>query len=426
MKQRGRHRRRKRGRALRATLAGTALALTATATLISASQATGGDDPGPLKPLAAQVTASLGLTEDPVPGAALDRLSAGLGDPVGVSTVLAEPEGELRDAERCPSADRAALPVAPAATRAYCWDPADTRGWTPGAVTTSGDADDDGRWGRHRVILSGWSGRGTGPTADLARVAFVDADAETHPAYSWALLVVPVDGGRDYRGLFSGMTGMVWYGDKLVVTTTEGDADALYVFDLDRIHRATVDAAEVGRAGDGWSAAGQRFVMPAVATYRATGTGVRPDALSLDRSTAPDTLVAGEWVPTGTERGSRLWRYPLTPEDSLTGPLATGAGGRAAPQEAYRTEATDVRGVLSHGSDWYLTRPADASGDNGSLWRQDDEGAKAAECGAEELRDCWSGPAAPLSYWEETGELWSQSGRTLYALPLASVNSALG
>lgn len=46
MKQRGRHRRQKRGRALRAFLAGTALALTAAATMISASQATVGDKPG--------------------------------------------------------------------------------------------------------------------------------------------------------------------------------------------------------------------------------------------------------------------------------------------------------------------------------------------------------------------------------------------
>ncbi|MEU9331603.1 hypothetical protein AB0D49_00370 [Streptomyces sp. NPDC048290] len=425
MKQRGRHRRRTRGRALRATLAGTALALTATATLISASQATSGDDPGPLKPLSANVTASLGLAEDPVPGAALDRLSAELGAPVGVSTVLAEPEGTLRDAEQCPSGDRAALPVSPAATRAYCWDPADTRGWRPGAVTTSGDADDDGRWGQHKVILSGWSGRGS--AADLARVAFVDADDFARPDFSWALLVVPVDGGRDYRGLFSQLTGMVWYGDKLVVTTTDGDADALYVFDLDRIHRTTVAARDVGRVADGWSAAGQRFVLPAVATYRATGTGgAQPDVLSLDRSTAPDSLVAGESVPTGAEHGSRLWRYPLAAEDSVTGPLATGTDGRAAPEEAYRTKATGVRGVLSHQSGWYLTRPADPSDHNGSLWRQDDDGAKAAQCGAEELRHCWSGPAAPLSYWEATGELWSQSGRTLFALPLASVDGALG
>lgn len=46
MSARGRHRRRKRGRALRAVLTGAALGLTAAATMISASQATVGSDPG--------------------------------------------------------------------------------------------------------------------------------------------------------------------------------------------------------------------------------------------------------------------------------------------------------------------------------------------------------------------------------------------
>ena len=59
MKHRGRHRRRRRGRALRATLAGTALALTAAATLISASQATVADAPGALKPVAASGSGSM-------------------------------------------------------------------------------------------------------------------------------------------------------------------------------------------------------------------------------------------------------------------------------------------------------------------------------------------------------------------------------
>ncbi|MGW5639100.1 energy-coupling factor ABC transporter ATP-binding protein, partial [Streptomyces sp. NPDC003832] len=54
--------------------------------------------------------------------------------------------------------------------RSYCWDAADTRGWRSAGVTTSGDADDDGRWGEHRVVLSAWS------TPGASRVAFVDAD----------------------------------------------------------------------------------------------------------------------------------------------------------------------------------------------------------------------------------------------------------
>ena len=112
MKHRGRHRRRRRGRALRATLAGTALALTAAATMISTSQATDADDPGALKPLTAAADAApLRLTEHAVPGAELRRLTASMGPAVGVGAVLADPDGALQDAAsvrtttggRCPS-----------------------------------------------------------------------------------------------------------------------------------------------------------------------------------------------------------------------------------------------------------------------------------------------------------------------------------
>ncbi|CAL9400828.1 hypothetical protein [Streptomyces sp. enrichment culture] len=438
MKHRGRHRRRRRGRALRAALAGTALALTAAATMISASQATDADDPGALRPLTASAgTAPLRLTEHQVPRDWLDRLSSGMGRPVGVGAVLADPDGVLRDAQDCPADDRRALPVEPAATRAYCW--AGTDGWRSGAVTTSGDADDDGRWGGHRVVLSGWShegAEGTGDTAardgaatagrGLARVAFVDAGDPAGLRYTWALLAVPVDGGRDYRGLGSSVSGMVWYQDKLLVTAGRGEDGALYVYDLDRVLRATVDGTPVGRVPGGWSAAGARYVLPAVASYRTAGAGSpRPGGISLDRSTAPDSLVAHEAVPEDHDGPTRLWRYAFSDAPERTGLLATDPASRAEAVEAYETELTGVRGVLSYRSGWYLGRMTGTPEERGSLWRQDLDGARPTRCGADETHRCWSGRAASLSYWQETGEVWSQSGRTLFALPLASVDRSL-
>ena len=69
------------------------------------------------------------------------------------------------------------------------------------------------------MILSGWSRTGTAAHGGgLARVAFVDANDLNRLTYSWVLLAVPVDGGRDYRGLVSQVSGMVWYQDKLLVT----------------------------------------------------------------------------------------------------------------------------------------------------------------------------------------------------------------
>ncbi|MGV9555740.1 hypothetical protein [Streptomyces sp. NPDC003522] len=425
MKQRGRHRRRRRGRVLRGFLTGTALALTAAATMISASQATVSDGPGALEPLTSSAgTAALRLTEEAVPPASLDRLAAGMGPSIGVDEALSGAARPLRGAAGCTEDERDALPLSPAATHTYCWNTDDTAGWEPGAVTTSGDADEDGRWGAHRVIVSGWS-RDSGPVADrgLARVALVDADDMGRLSYTWALLAVPVDGGRDYRGLVSRVSGMVWYQDKLLVTAGDGDRAALYVYDVNRIHRATVAGTAVGRVPGGWSAHGAPYVLPAVASYRPAGgsDAPRPTTVSLDRSTAPDTLVAGEWTLDDGDRGARLWRYAFDTAPGRAGLLAGDPAGRVGATQAYRTEVNGVRGVLSYDDGWYVSRGAAEDG-RGTLWRQDAEGARAAHCGADDSRDCWSPRTESLSYWSQTGDVWTQSGRVLFALPLASID----
>ncbi|MEU6085425.1 hypothetical protein ABZ865_01210 [Streptomyces sp. NPDC047085] len=445
MKHRGRHRRRRRGAALRAFLAGTALALTAAATLISASQATGGGNPGALKPLTSPAdTGPLRLREHPVPARTLNRLAASMGRPVGVDTVLRSADRTMREAADCGSGDRESLPSTPAATRAYCWDRADTASpaWRPASVTTSGDADDDGVWGTHRVILAGWThSTTTGPATErgLAKVAFVDVDGPGRPAYRWVLLVVPVDGGRDYRGLASGVSGMAWYQDKLLVTTRAGSADALYVYDLDRIQRTTVDGPAIGRVPGGWSADGYGYVMPAVGSYRlpaghcaASGARPCPGTLSLDRTTAPAGLVAAEWTAPGTDRGSRLWRYALSGDPARGGPLATDAAGLAEPVEAYRTRASGIRGVLSYReagashASWYVGQLPGSLDGHGRLWRQDTDGAKAAHCGSDSTHHCWAESTGSLSYWQETGEVWSLSDRMLFSVPLAALDRSLG
>ncbi|MEV0634336.1 hypothetical protein AB0I77_05020 [Streptomyces sp. NPDC050619] len=423
MKQRGRHRRQKRGKALRAFLAGTALALTGAATLISASQATVSDNPGALKPLAE--TGSLSLREHRVPQQSLDRLASGMGRPVGVGAVLDSAEHTLRDAASCTGAEREALPVEPAATRAYCWDAAGTRSWRPGAVTTSGDADDDGVWGQNRAILSGWSQEGPTAGRGLARVAFVDANDLNHLTYTSALLTVPVDGGRNYRALDSDVSGMVWYQDKLLVTSAKG----LYVYDVNRVQRATVDSAAIGRVRGGWSAHGYRYVLPAVGSYRLSGAdgAPRPEALSLDRSTTPDSLVASGRTTAGGERPARLWRYSFSTDPDRGGLLATDATGQAKAVEAYETKGDGGGGggVLSYDSDWYVSRDAGEDQGHGTLWREDASGGRAAECGSDETKHCWSPRTRSLSYWAATGEVWSQSGQTLFALPLASLDSSV-
>jgi hypothetical protein len=458
MKHRGRHRRRRRGRALRATLAGTALALTAAATLISTSQAAGGDNPGGLTRItAAADTARFRLHEDLTDHRALDTLTAAMGGDVDVHGVLSSADRTMRDRSACDAAETAALPVKPAATRAYCWDHRDatTPQWVPRSVTTSGDADDHGRWGSDRVILSGWAhdDRRTGdPAAErgLARIAFIDAGDPLHLAYRWVLLVAPRSGGTDFGAVRTGLSGMVWYRDKLFVTAR----DSLLVFDLHRILRANVDSPAIGRVKGGYAADGYQYVLPTVGSYRLTGgpcstAGDRGvpcfSTLSLDRTSTPASLVASEGLRPGGGRTARVWRYAFSTAPGHSGLLATDAHGDARATEAYETAAAGVRGVLSHRPagaarpDWYVDRAPAVGGRHGTLWRQTTSGAQTATCAADETHACWGRHTASLSYWPQTGELWTLTegavsgddgsgpagGRVLYAVPLESVDDAL-
>ncbi|MEU2332518.1 hypothetical protein ABZ770_12575 [Streptomyces sp. NPDC006654] len=443
MQHRGRHRRRRRGAALRAALAGTALALTATATIVSASQATVAEDPGALKPLTSTAAmAQLGLREHLVPRRSLDRLAAAAGGTVGVTDVLQNADHTLREAADCDSGDRDTLPVTPAADEAYCWDPTDTLtdDWRPASVTTSSDADDDGLWGANRVVLAGWTHSTTsGPAASrgLARIAVVDANDPAHPTYAWVLLTVPSADGSTYRGLTSQISGMAWYENKLLVTTAQGSADALYVYDLNRIQRTSVLTDAVGRVRGGWSADGFRYAMPAVGWYSfaagaCSGGGAPcPSALSVDRGTSPDSLVLGEWTTAGGDRRARLWRYAFDERPARDGLLATDAAGRVEAVEAYRTGASEIRGVLSYrppgatGSEWYVGHLPGAMDGHGSLWRQDTDGAHGSRCGSDASHRCWAAGTGSLSYASDTGEVWSVSERMLFSTPLRSIDASL-
>lgn len=467
MKHRGRHRRQKRGRALRGALAGTALALTAAATIVSASQAVSSDNPGALKSVtSAAELANFQLKEHQVAKSSLDRLASSMGGTVGVSTVLENTNRTMRNTAECAPTETGALPVAPSATRAYCWDSADSASqrWLPQSVTTSGDADEDGRWGANRVILSGWTHNDAKPdepevSRGLARVAVIDANDLSSMTYRWVLLVVPTEDGSDYRKLASSVSGMVWYQDKLLVTASATDTDhqSLYVYDMNRIQRASVDSPAVGKVPGGWSAHGYGYVMPAVASYSLTGGTCDPAAddrtpcfgsLSLDRSSTPDSLVASESFPAGADLRSRLWRYSFSGVGDRSGLLATDPLSRANAVEAYSTKATGIQGVLSYRpagdekAEWYVGHTPGAKDRHGTLWRLNADDAKAALCGPDdESRRCWGARAESLSYWEGTGEVWSLTEwaaderdgwrgtaipqRVLYAVPLSQITGSL-
>ncbi|MHA5054941.1 hypothetical protein [Streptomyces sp. SD15] len=451
MKHRGRHRRRRRGQALRATLAGTALALTAAATLISTSQATGDNSPGALTPVtSSSEIGRLRLHENLVAEDTLDTLAKDMGGNVGVSGVLTGADHTMRDKADCSGTERAALPLEPVATRAYCWagEDARTQEWLPRSVTTSGDGDDNGQWGGRRVIVAGWShnDRAAGePARDegLGRVAFIDASDPAALTYRWVLLVAPLDGGKDFGAVRADMGGMVWYQDKLIVTARDGAG--LLVFDLHRVLRAGVDSEAIGKVRGGYSAHGYQYVLPAVGSYSPAGGTCGGEnsapcigSLSLDRTSAPGSLVATEG--SGSTDRTRVWRYSYSAAADRTGLLGSDSLGRVDAAEAYRTEAVGLSGVLSHTpagarkADWYVGHAPDSGGKHGTLWRQSGSGAKAVRCTADQSYACWGQHTASLSYWPQTGELWTLSGagadsvpeRVLYAVPLASVDRSLG
>ncbi|WP_246212205.1 hypothetical protein [Streptomyces abyssomicinicus] len=427
-------------------MGGAALALTGAATVISVSQATD-DTPGGLERLPA--AAGPALREEAVPWRRLDTLAERLGRPVSLGTVLREARHEMSAEAGC--AGEAALPADPEVVRAYCWERPDAvdEDWTPVSVTTSADADDDGRWGEDRVVLSAWTRAPEAAGPGSARVAFVDAGDPARLTYTWGLLALPAAPGQEergdaYRPLGAEVRGMVWYQDKLLATVGRPDGgETLHVFSLDRVHRTTATAtAKATARGD---AERTPFVLPAVASYRleGDGCGAREEgsaclgALSLDRSTAPDTLVVAERRAEGP---SRLWRYTFSRYPGREGLLSVDGSGAARPVESFRTEAAEIRGVVSYRAPgetrdrWYLASdPRETGGGRGALWAQSagERTARAARCGDYELPFCWAAGARGLAHRPGTGELWGVSDapgrgeRALFTVPLGTVDASL-
>ncbi|WKK26294.1 hypothetical protein QZH56_12265 [Streptomyces olivoreticuli] len=400
-----------------------ALALGAALAPGASAQAAPGDNPGPLKALDSPADrAKLGLVEHRVSDTTISTLDSLLPH-AGVGDVLKSANHPMRNRADCAGTEAAALPRSPLASAAYCWDTGDatTQDWLPQSVTTSGDADDDGSWGTDKVILSGWTHNDVkGPAEDdgLARVAFIDAHDPAAFKYRWVLLTVPTEGGRDFAKLGSHLGGMTWYGDKLIVTASNGDAhnNALFVFSMKHILRATANGHEIGKvSGGGYSAHGYQYLMPAIGSYSLSAKcDAKTDqgtpcfgSISLDRSTSPDSIVANEWFSSGGGQPARLFRYSLSAPGGAM-PLAVDGGGHAASTEAYETRAVGLQGALSHNGVWYAADARGGAGQHGIMWRLTADGASSArDCGTDLPQACWAEHSESMSLWWNTGQLWS-------------------
>ncbi|MGW4984639.1 hypothetical protein [Streptomyces mirabilis] len=201
----------------------------------------------------------------------------------------------------------------------------------------------------NKVILSGWGQNGT-TTDHMGRIAFIDANDPSNFKYRWVLPVIPLNGGTDYRALKSRMGGMVWYQDKLIVTSWEKDSDnnVMYIFDMKRILRATVNSEPGYLATDSSShvnasaayetnAVGLQGVLSHSATSGGTpnfyvddargGVGQHTESMSYWWSTGRVRMLTewaadstGHWTGTDTAILQRvLFSVPLSWMDSSLG-----------------------------------------------------------------------------------------------------------
>lgn len=377
-------------------------------------------------PLTSYSTTGLGLVWHSTPATAIQALDNALPN-VSVATVLSSANHPMRT---CDSTETAALPIAPVATAAMCWDTVDAAGtvWNPQGITTSGDADNDGAWGANTVLLSGWQYTVDDGRRNDARVAFIDYTNPASAAYRWVYLVAPDSTGSTFAAAKAHAGGMIWYGDKLLVSAAGNSNVAIRVFSMSHILQATDGAATIGKTSSGYAAYGYQYVMPQVGYYTyadgdcdlSTNTAIPCfSSLSLDRSTSPDSLVTAEYFANGL--GGRVARYSFG-ADYL---LAANASNGVAATQAYQTGVANMQGVLSWGGRWYFAHSSATS--NGQLWRgAPGQAGVSKTCTNPGSSDymCWAMHPEALTYFLATGLVWSvtewPNQRVVFAVPLTS------
>lgn len=267
-----------------------------------------------------------------------------------------------------------------------------TRRWYPQGITTSADAygseTDGGSFEGKPVLITSWYGHGAiGYLLLGSRISIIDYSDPEAPRYRHVLLVAPERrfGIHRLRPVRVHAGGIVWYGKYLYVA---GTAEGIRVFRLDDIVRVHNRARTKG----------YRYVLPQFTSYAAQNDAdaepMKYSFMSLDRTDAEDSLVAGEY---GRKGGShRLISYAL---DRTTELPRTNERGHAIPSIAFDRQVERMQGAALVNGVWVLTASR-GEGNPGDLW-----------IGQPGEFTLYKGvlPTGPedITYWPQRGQLWS-------------------
>ncbi|HEX2462399.1 MAG TPA: hypothetical protein VHJ58_19805 [Vicinamibacterales bacterium] len=290
----------------------------------------------------------------------------------------------------------------PNAVAAFCWQSGDesTTEWYPQGITTSADASPDGQYHVKTVVLISWYYSGSGDNKGV-RVSFVDDANPSAPPYRHVLLVEPYKdaaGNPNFRAVPVHAGGIFWYGYYLYVADTWG---GFRVFDTRHIWKvSTGDKSKIGRQPDGsYHAHDYAYALAQAIKFAASTIGGYPDlrysAVSLDRTSSPQSVIVPEYDADGT--GTRVVRYPI---DESTLLLKPSADGYVHGNEAYRVDIPSMQGAAAIAETFHVSSSRGKS-TQGSVYTFTKTSGP-----TEHTRALPRGPEN-LSYWPSKDQLWT-------------------
>ena len=316
-----------------------------------------------------------------------------LDTPPGLLGLLEDLKYQLRPARVVPRL------LGRAVREAYAFDAYDQRdrSWYPQGISTSADATDDEVVGGRRVLVTTWYSTGNDGVKRGSRVTFIDLATGR---YRHVLLVVPVfdaAGALQLKTMNIHAGGIVWAGPYLHIAATRRGFITARVEDIMGVAGDEEQPHAFGIAHRRVASFGHRYVLPVRFTYQAhTDEGhhqLRYSFMSLNRSSSPPELVAGEYAA-NPDQTTRLTRYALDPH---TWQLQSGHDGSARPL-TLNQGVTHMQGVAIVNDRHYV------SVSHGPFPGSIHEGRP----GALRARR-WALPMGPedLAYWPSTDRLWS-------------------